>query len=125
MREEQHHVYVAQTSNNRVIAACELYFCLLPQCEALCTCSSGFPIATRLLAKTIGPWALLLETRLKSMSTEPLIVFLMFLVHKLWPKKQLWIKIAQKDFLTKILLFCLSFERETLESQQKAEKTQF
>jgi len=59
------------------------------------------------------------------MSTEPLIVFLMFLVHKLWPKKQLWIKIAQKDFLTKILLFCLSFERETLESQQKAEKTQF
>ena len=26
--------------------ACELYCCLLPQCEALRTCRSGFPIAT-------------------------------------------------------------------------------
>ena len=26
--------------------ACELYCCLLPQCEALRTCHSGFPIAT-------------------------------------------------------------------------------
>ena len=30
----------------RVIAACDLYCCLLPQCEALRTCRSGFPIAT-------------------------------------------------------------------------------
>jgi len=37
---------VAQTSNNRVIAACYLYSCLLPQREALRTCRSGFPIAT-------------------------------------------------------------------------------
>jgi len=29
-----------------VIMACELYCCLLPQCEALRTCHSGFPIAT-------------------------------------------------------------------------------
>jgi len=43
---EQHHIYVARTSNNRVIAACELSCCLLPQCEALRTCRSGFPIAT-------------------------------------------------------------------------------
>ena len=35
MREEQHHIYVAQTSNNRGIMACDLYCCLLPQCEAL------------------------------------------------------------------------------------------
>jgi len=29
-----------------VIAAHDLYCCLLPQCEALRTCRSGFPIAT-------------------------------------------------------------------------------
>ena len=46
VREEQHHIYVARTCNNRVIMACELYCCLLPQCEALRTCRSGFPIAT-------------------------------------------------------------------------------
>jgi len=40
------HIYVARTSNNRVIAAHGLYCCLLPQCEALRTCRSGFPIAT-------------------------------------------------------------------------------
>jgi len=44
VREEQHHMYVARTSNNRVITACDLYFCLLPECEALRTCPSGFPI---------------------------------------------------------------------------------
>jgi len=36
--EEQQYVYVARTSNNRVIMACELYCCLLPQCKALRTC---------------------------------------------------------------------------------------
>jgi len=46
VREEQHHTYMWLTSNNRVNMACELYCCLLPQCEALCTCCSGFPIAT-------------------------------------------------------------------------------
>jgi len=40
------YVYVARTSNNRVIMACEFYCCLLPQCEALRMCRSGFPIAT-------------------------------------------------------------------------------
>jgi len=40
------YIYVARTSNDRVIAACELYCCLLPQCAALRTCRSGFPIAT-------------------------------------------------------------------------------
>ena len=45
VREEQHHMYVLRTSNNRVIMACELHCCLLQQCEALHTCS-GFPIAT-------------------------------------------------------------------------------
>jgi len=39
-------IYVARTSNNRVIAAHDFYYCLLPQCEALRTCRSGFPIAT-------------------------------------------------------------------------------
>ena len=44
--EKQHPYICAQTNNNRVIAACDLYCCLLPQCEALRTCRSGFPIAT-------------------------------------------------------------------------------
>ena len=40
--EEQHHIYVARTSNNGVIMACELYCCLLPQCKALRICRSDF-----------------------------------------------------------------------------------
>jgi len=50
VREEKHYVYVARTSNNRVISSGELYCCLLPQCEALHICRSGFPIATMVLA---------------------------------------------------------------------------
>jgi len=40
------HIYGARTSNNRVVATRGLYCCLLPQCEALRTCRSGFPTAT-------------------------------------------------------------------------------
>jgi len=41
--------YVAQTGNNSitVILMDDLYYCLLPQCEALCTCNSGFATATK------------------------------------------------------------------------------
>ena len=46
--EEQKYMYVARTSNNRVISSGDLYCCLLPQCEALRTCHSRFPIATLL-----------------------------------------------------------------------------
>ena len=46
--EEQKFMYVAQTSNNRVFSSGDLYCCLLPRCEALRTCRSGFPIATQL-----------------------------------------------------------------------------
>ena len=47
VREEQHHTYMwREQAINRVIMACELYCCLLPQCEALRICRSGFPIAT-------------------------------------------------------------------------------
>jgi len=42
VREEQHHIDVARTSNNRVIAAHELCCCLLPQCKALRTCPRAF-----------------------------------------------------------------------------------
>jgi len=42
------HIYLARISNNSVIAARDLYCCLLPQCEALRTCRSGFPIAADL-----------------------------------------------------------------------------
>ena len=45
MCEEQHHMDVAQTSNNSVIAVRDLCCCLLPQGEALSTCCSGFRIA--------------------------------------------------------------------------------
>jgi len=41
------YIYVAQTSNNRVILSGDLYCCLLPQCEVLRTCCSGVPIATK------------------------------------------------------------------------------
>ena len=46
VRVEHHEIYVARTSNNRVIAVHDLCCCLLAQCEALRTCRSGFPIAT-------------------------------------------------------------------------------
>jgi len=42
VRKEQQYIYVARTSNNRVIMTCELYCWLLPQCEALRICRSGF-----------------------------------------------------------------------------------
>ena len=45
--EELQCVYMARTSNNKVIMACDLYCRLLPQCEALRICRSGFPIATK------------------------------------------------------------------------------
>ena len=44
--EEQKYICVVRTSNNRVISSGDLYCCLLPRCEALRTCHSGFPIAT-------------------------------------------------------------------------------
>ena len=47
LREEQEYMYVARTSNNKVISSGALYCCLLPRCEALRTCRSGFPIATK------------------------------------------------------------------------------
>ena len=40
---------MARTSNNRVIVACDPYCCLLPQCEALHTCCSGFRITTKMV----------------------------------------------------------------------------
>jgi len=55
VREEQNYLYVARTSNNRVILSGDLYCCLLPQCEALRTCLSGFSIAT-VLTHFSGCW---------------------------------------------------------------------
>jgi len=52
VREEQHHIYVARTSNNRVISSVDLYCCSLPQCEALRICRSGFLIAA--VMTTVG-----------------------------------------------------------------------
>jgi len=40
------HIYLARTSNNRLIVACDLYCCLLPKCEALHTSRSSFLIST-------------------------------------------------------------------------------
>jgi len=47
VHKEQQYIYVAPTSNNTVIMACEIYCCLLPQCEPLRICHLGFPIATK------------------------------------------------------------------------------
>ena len=41
------HVCVALTGHHRVIAACDLHYCLLPQGEALRTSRSAFPIAKK------------------------------------------------------------------------------
>jgi len=57
--EQKHYIYVAWTSNNRVISRGELYCCLLPQCEALHTRRSGFPIATL----RFGSWSKSLGTK--------------------------------------------------------------
>ena len=42
VREEKHYIYVARTSSDRVITACDLCCCLRPRCEALRTYRSGF-----------------------------------------------------------------------------------
>ena len=39
-------IYVARASNSKKDCEHDLYYCLLPRCEALRTCRSGFPIAT-------------------------------------------------------------------------------
>jgi len=49
-------MYAARTSNNRVISSGDLYCCLLPRCEALRTCRSGFPIATNPRPRPPGSW---------------------------------------------------------------------
>ena len=40
-------IYVTWTSNNRIILSDDLYYCLLPQCEALRTYRSSFLITTQ------------------------------------------------------------------------------
>ena len=42
VHEEKHYMNAAQTSNNSVIMTCALYCCLLPQCDVLRICRSGF-----------------------------------------------------------------------------------
>ena len=41
------HIYLSQTSRNRMSTTWDLYCCLLPQCEALHPCHLGFPITTK------------------------------------------------------------------------------
>jgi len=88
-------IYVARTSNNRVIMACELYCCLLPQCEALRICRSGFPIATapkllhswRHTQKICNPQPKIffrVQTRKLADPFEPLISSLAQLADELW-----------------------------------------
>ena len=48
------HIQVARTRNNRVIAARDLYCCLLPQCEALRICCSRFAIASNGAVTRVG-----------------------------------------------------------------------
>ena len=46
VHEDQHHIYEAQTSNKKSDL---VWWRLLPQCEALCTCCLGFPMTAVLL----------------------------------------------------------------------------
>jgi len=39
--------HVSRTSGNKTITTWDLYCCLVPQCEALCTCCSAFRITTK------------------------------------------------------------------------------
>ena len=61
---EEQHYNMAWTSNNGVISSGVLYCCLLPQCEALRTCRSGFPIATVCICICSQLWHLWLYYRL-------------------------------------------------------------
>ena len=77
VREEQKYIYVARTSNKRVISSGDLYCCLLPQCDALRTCRSGFPIAT--VPKDVTSTALFfgftfLITNIRCFETRSLLV---------------------------------------------------
>ena len=45
--EEQKYICVARSSKNKRDATHDLCCCLLPRCEALRTCRSGFPIETK------------------------------------------------------------------------------
>jgi len=57
VREEQKYMYVARTSNNRVISSGDLYCSFLPRWEALRTCRSGFPIA--IIPSLTSTWPIL------------------------------------------------------------------
>ena len=58
------YIYVARTSNNKVISSGDLYCCFLPQCEALRTCRSGFEIATIPMCLSCTPVCLPFKIRL-------------------------------------------------------------
>jgi len=47
------HINVVRTSNNRVTSSGDLCCCLLPQCEALRTCRTSFPIASLVDIRTV------------------------------------------------------------------------
>jgi len=63
------HIYVVRTSNNRVILSDGLYCYLLPQCEALHTSCSGFPIITLPVRNNVSLY--LLTQNLKVWSSVP------------------------------------------------------
>ena len=56
-------VYVERVSNSKRDCEYNLYCCLLPRCEALRICRSGFPIATEpIRAQCLGRGCLSLQT---------------------------------------------------------------
>jgi len=79
VREEQKYIYVARTSNNRVILSGELYCCLLPQCEALRTCRSGFPIPTMLAYKNPVPRKTPVQTNLYVLESHRVLIIIVWL----------------------------------------------
>jgi len=88
VREEKHYINVARTSNNRVISSGDLFCCLLPQCEALRTCRSGFPIATALIK---------LYRAIEEEDCDPLIQFFQWITMKYKLSKRQKMILLQKS----------------------------
>ena len=72
------HIYVARTTNNRVIVVCDLCCCLLLQCEALGICHSGFPIATGTCSFGVGTFHRLDSSLLSMVDSRPPVMCVLF-----------------------------------------------
>ena len=96
------YIYVAWTSNNRVIMACELHCCLLPRCEALRIYHSGFPIATILWTsclltnkQTKKSWFANFQKKCSPVQSWPVFISILWYITKGWH----WVGISSISIL--------------------------